>query len=102
MNYEVLVSSSAQEDLNGIIKYISISLAAPVAASNLYQKIQEAFDSLSNYPDAFALCLDEPWVLRNVRVMPVDNYKLFYHVNHETREVVVLRIFFYRQNTNLK
>ena len=36
MNYEVLVSSSAQEDLDGIIKYISMTLAAPVAASNLY------------------------------------------------------------------
>lgn len=57
MNYEVLISSSAQEDLDGIIKYISMTLAAPVAASNLYQKIQEAIVSLSDYPEAFALCL---------------------------------------------
>ncbi|MBQ2561232.1 MAG: type II toxin-antitoxin system RelE/ParE family toxin [Fibrobacter sp.] len=54
---------------------------------------------MSDFPEAFALCQDEPWILREVRSMSVDNYRLFYHVDHDKRIIVILRVFYCRQET---
>lgn len=97
MNFEVYFSSAAQNDIEQIFDYISITLCSPIAAKNLMEKFQESVNTLSDFPEAFALCQDEPWILRKVRSIPVGNYRLFYHVNHDKREVVILRIFYYRQ-----
>ena len=98
MNFDVLFSSAAQDDLDGIFAYISVTIAAPMAAKDLSNSIHDALDTLSEFPEAFALCQDEPWVLRSVRVMPVKNYRFYYTVSHETREVFILRVFYYRQD----
>ena len=98
MNFDVLFSSAAQDDLDGIFAYISTTLAAPMAANDLSNSIHGALITLSEFPEAFALCQDEPWVLRGVRVMPVKNYRFYYSVSHETREVSILRVFYYRQD----
>ena len=36
----------------------------------------------------------EPWRSRNLRVMPVDNYLVFYIPEHETKIVTVLRVMY--------
>jgi len=59
-------------------------------------KFQESVNTLSDFPEAFALCQEEPWILRDVRSMPIENYRLFYHVDHDKREVFILRVFYYR------
>lgn len=98
MIFDILFSSAAQEDLDGIFAYISVTLATPMAAKNLSNSIHDALDTLSAFPETFALCQDEPWVLRGVRVMPVKNYRFYYIVNHDAREVFILRVFYYRQD----
>ena len=99
MNFEVHFASAAQADIDHIFDYICTTLASPIAATNLLEKIQESLDTLSDFPEAFAVHQEEPWFLREVRVMPVDNYRLFYHVNHKSKQVVVLRVFYYKQKT---
>ena len=98
MIFDILFSSAAQDDLDGIFAHISETLAAPMAAKNLSNSIHDALDTLSAFPETFALCQDEPWVLRGVRVMPVKNYRFYYIVNHDAREVFILRVFYYRQD----
>ena len=97
MNFEVHFSSVAQADIDQIFDYISIALCSPIAVKNLMAKFQEAVNTLSDFPEAFALCQDEPWFLREVRTIPVGNYRLFYHVNHDMQKVVILRVFYCRQ-----
>ena len=60
-------------------------------------KFQESVNTLSDFPEAYALCQEEPWILRDVRSMPIENYRLFYRVDHDKRKVDILRIFYYRQ-----
>lgn len=62
MNFEVHFSSAAQADINQIFEYISITLCSPIAAKNLMAKFLESVNTLSDFPDAFALCQDEPWI----------------------------------------
>ena len=97
MNFEVHFSSAAEADIDQIFDYISITLCSPIAAQNLMAKFQESVNTLSDFPEAFALCQDEPWILREVRSMPVGNYRLFYHVDHDKWNVVILRVFYHRQ-----
>ena len=97
MNFEVHFSSAAEADIDQIFDYISITLCSPIAAKNLMKKFQESVNTLSDFPESFALCQDEPWILRNVRTMPIANYRLFYHVDHDKRKVVILRVFYYKQ-----
>ena len=98
MIFDILFSSAAQDDLDGIFAYISVTLATPMAAKNLSNSIHDALDTLSAFPETFALCQDEPWVLRGVRVMPIKKYRFYYIVNHDAREVFILRVFYYRQD----
>jgi len=46
MNFDVLFSSAAQDDLDGIFAYISVTLAAPMAAKDLSNSIHDALDTL--------------------------------------------------------
>ena len=64
-------------------------------------KISGIGEYIVDFPEAFALCQDEPWILREVRSMSVDNYRLFYHIDHDKRIVVILRVFYCRQETKL-
>ena len=73
MNFEFHFSSAAQADIDQIFDYISIALCSPVAAKNLMAKFQESVNTLSDFPDAFDLCQDDPWILREVRTIPVGN-----------------------------
>ena len=97
MNFEVHFSSAAEADIDQIFDYISITLCSPIAAQNLMAKFQESVNMLSDFPEAFALCQEEPWILRDVRSMPIEHYRLFYRVDHDKRKVDILRIFYYRQ-----
>ena len=73
MNFEVHFSSAAEADIDQIFDYISITLCSPIAAQNLMAKFQESVNTLSDFTEAFALCQEEPWILRDVRSMPIDS-----------------------------
>ena len=60
MNFDVLFSSAAQDDLDGIFAYISVTLAAPMAAKDLSNSIHYVIDTVAECPESFALCQDEP------------------------------------------
>jgi len=82
MNFEVHFSSAAEADIDQIFDYISITLCSPIAAQNLMAKFQESVNTLSDFPEAFALCQEEPWILRDVRsnfiVLIMTNEKSIY------------------------
>ena len=98
MIFEVHLSAVAQGDLDGIFDYIAFTLASPKAAIDWMDKVLESLYCLAEFPEMYAQCQDEPWLLRNVRFMPVDNYKFFYHIDYNTKKIVVLRILSFRQN----
>ena len=98
MIFEVHLSAVAQGDLDGIFDYIAITLASPKAAIDWMDKVLESLNCLAEFSEMYAQCQDEPWLLRNVRFMPVDNYKFFYHIDYNTKKIVVLRILSFRQN----
>jgi len=100
MIFEVHLSAAAQGDLDGIFDYVAITLASPKAAIDWMDKVLKSLNCLAEFPEMYAQCQDEPWLLRNVRIMPVDNYKFFYHVDYNAKKNVVLRVLSFRQNSS--
>ena len=99
MIYHVKIAEQALFDMRMIYKYIANELIEPVIAEKQYSRIETAVYSLDRMPERFRQYKKEPWRSRNLRVMPVDNYIVFYTVDNENRLVTVIRIMYSRRNT---
>jgi len=99
MMYEVKTTKQARLDMRMIYEYIAEKLREPVIAEKQYTRIETAVYSLDHMPERFRQYEKEPWRSRNLRVMPVDNYIVFYTVDNEKRVVTVIRIMHGRRDT---
>jgi toxin ParE1/3/4 len=99
MTYDVKIADQALLDLKSIYEYIANVLMEPVIAEKQYSRIEKAAYSLDHMPERFRRYEKEPWRSSNLRVMPVDNYIVFYIVDNEKSAVTVIRIVYGRRNT---
>ena len=67
MNYQVVVSDKALEELQGIYDYIADS-GSPQTAEDVLAELQRAIDSLSYMPERCRLFDIEPWKSKGVRI----------------------------------
>lgn len=94
MNFTIIYSPEALDDLRNIHSYISIELKAPEAAKNQVRRIRDAVSKLNFTPEAFIQVDWEPWKSMGMRKLPVNNYIVFYLVNHEKTSVSIIRIMY--------
>jgi len=92
MTWKVEYAESAYRDLDGIYDYIADVLLEPLIAQNQTDRIMDAADSLDHMPLRYRLYEHEPWRSRGWRIMPVDNYVVFYLPNETNGAVSVMRI----------
>ena len=78
MNYEVELSEQADSDLREIFEYIAFELQSPENASGQLDRLEEQILSLDIMPERYRKYENEPWKSRGLRVLPVDNYVIFY------------------------
>ena len=90
--YQVLITESAQADLEAIYRYISEVLAAPETARKQYQALAQAALSLSDLPERCPLLPCEPERSRGLRRLLVNRYSVIYQIHAET--VTVLRVLY--------
>jgi len=62
-------------------------------------RIEDAIYSLVQMPERFRQYEKEPWLNRNLRIRPVDNYIIFYTIDNSKCEVTIIRILYGRRNT---
>ena len=98
MIYHVKITEQARLDLKMIYEYIANVLMSPVIAEKQYFRIEDAIYSLDKMPERFRQYEKEPWRSRNLRVMPVDNYIVFYIVDNGSRTATVIRIMYSSRN----
>lgn len=94
MIFDVQISSQAESDLRGIFEYIAFELQSVQNAVGQLARIEESINSLDQMPNRFRAYDKEPWKSRGLRVMPVDNYIVFYVPNHETNVVNIVRVMY--------
>ena len=89
MKYDVTFTEQAENDLRGIFEYIAFDLLSPENAAGQLDRIEEKILSLGEYPEKFRQYEREPWKSRNTRVVPVDNYVIFY-IPDKTKKLVTV------------
>ena len=94
MKYQIFYTDSAKQDLKNIYRYICDSLVEPEIAEKLTDKIMKSIRSLDEMPQRYRLFDEEPWRSRGLRILPVNNYLIFYLSDEEKTVVTILRIIY--------
>ena len=98
MKYRVLTTEKAEEDLSSIADYLIYKLLAGETALKQIGRIEQAVMSLEEMPERYRVYDKEPWKERNLRIMPVDNYLVFYIPQNEEKAVTVIRVMYGRRD----
>lgn len=94
MTYRVKLSSQADADLRGIFEYIAYELLSLETAIGQLNRLGKNIKSLDFMPERFRVYEKEPWHSRGLRIMPVDNYLVFYIPDKDTQTVYVVRVMY--------
>lgn len=94
MNYQITLTAQAQADLREIFRYIAAELQSLQNALGQLARLEQAIASLDWMPERFRLYDTPKWRGRNLRIMPVDHYLVFYIPNHGRATVTVLRVMY--------
>ena len=97
----MIYAEDAVQDLQGVFDYISDVLLEPIVAARQVDRIMDAADSLDHMPLRHRLYDREPWWSRGLRVMPVDNYLVFYLPDEAKKTVAIIRIMYRRRDTGM-
>lgn len=94
MIYAVITTDQADDDLRCIYEYIAFELLSPDHAAGQLGRLEKRIVGLEEFPEKFRHYEKEPWHSRGLRVMPVDNYLVFYIPNKDAGIVTVIRVMY--------
>ncbi len=94
MIYEVTITEQANADLRKIYEYIAFELLSPENAAGQLDRLEENIIELEQFPEKYRVYDKEPWHSRGMRVMPVDNYLVFYILDKDAGLVTVIRVIY--------
>ena len=94
MIYEVTTTDQADTDLRGIYEYIAFELLSLDNAAGQLDRLEENIMRLEEFSEKFRRYEKEPWHSRGLRVMPVDNYLVFYIPDKDAGIVTVIRVMY--------
>lgn len=91
MNYKVLITDEATNDVFHLVKYIHVELCNPDAAKKLYMNLNREVRNMGDFPLKFA---DSGIRYRGyiIHKKVYQSYLLFYIISEEKQVVYVLRI----------
>ncbi|TCP29017.1 addiction module RelE/StbE family toxin [Scopulibacillus darangshiensis] len=98
ITYNVVITSNAESDLQGIATYIAKELREPLKAQMLLSKIGAAIMDLEEMPLRHAIVSDDTLALQGIRKLIVDNYIVFYVVSDMEKTVTIIRTLLSRRN----
>ena len=96
--YKLTVTELANADLDEIIRYIAVELAAPQAASAFADAVESCYDSIQRNPMSFEVSRNPRLKAEGYRRAVIKNYIMLYKVFSEREEVVVYRFFYGRRD----
>ena len=100
MSWTINFTDEAKAELKSTYRYIHDVLLEPQTALAQIRRIKKATDALDQLPFRFRAYEHEPYRTKGFRVMPVDNYLVFY-VPDETKETVsIVRIIYGGRDIN--
>lgn len=95
--YKIVIEQTAENDLVGILSYISDTLHEPSIAMKIYGLIKKEILTLNRMPFRFEVVNEEPYRSIGVRRIPIENYTAFYIVDENEKTVHIFRILYNRR-----
>jgi toxin ParE1/3/4 len=92
--YDLLITEIAEQDLDGMVDYITGKLANPAAAGAFLDKTEECYGFLRRTPRMFNECADAYLKSRGYRKVLINNYLLIFRIDEKARRVYILRFFY--------
>lgn len=102
MSYKVIYTQEAEQDLVNIYRYIAINLQVPETAKKQTDRIMTAIEGLNEFPLRHKLYQEDPWHSKGLRILPVDNYVVFYIALEQKNTVVIVRIMYGGRNIDME
>ena len=96
--YSYLLSEKAEADLNGIMRYITVTLSNPAAASDFIDSLLAVIDDTCLFPQSGTISENEFIPDIAIRKKPAGNYIVYYLPDESNRRIIVLRILYGRRN----
>lgn len=94
MIYEIEMTEAAKKDLQSIFEYIAFELQEPENAKNQMRRLESRILSLDTMPERYKSYDKEPWHSQGFRILPVDNFIVFYIPDANTKIVTIIRILY--------
>lgn len=94
MSYQVVLTAQAKADLMAIYQYIAIDLKSVQNADGQLSRLEKEILSLDEMPERYRAYDSKKWQGRNLRVMPIDNYLVFYIPSKEDHTVSIIRVMY--------
>ena len=91
-------TSSAEEDLDGILDYITNRLSNPIAAASFYSELTNEINGICNYPGSGSPVDNDFISDKRVRKVLVGNYIMFYRFLDDINKIEILRIIYGKRN----
>ena len=98
MAYKIVKADAFQNDLDGVIGYVALSLENKIAASSLLGVIEKSYDDLERMPLMYEACHDPYLKELGYRKVVIRNYIMVYKVDEDAKTVYVMRLFHGRQD----
>ncbi len=92
--YKLVITELAQNDLDGIVSYITVSLANPAAAGSFLDELAKCYGNLKDNPFIYAKSSDMRLEKEGYRKALVKSYVIIFKIFEQQKTVVVYRIFY--------
>ena len=88
MEYTVVLSDQAKEDVAEIFKYILNILKSEINADSVLKRLYSAMNELSYMAESYHIYPNEPWHSKGVHYFSVGNYSIFYVAKNNVATVI--------------
>ena len=92
--YSLHITELAEQDLDGIVNYMAVVLANPIAASAFLDKTEDCYAHLKTKPRIYAECEDSYLRCKGYRKTLIGNYLLIFRIEERSKRVYILRFFY--------
>ncbi|MCD8321902.1 MAG: type II toxin-antitoxin system RelE/ParE family toxin [Oscillospiraceae bacterium] len=96
--YRYQFTLRARDDLDDIVRYISIELSNPAAAASFVGALQEAIHEACLFPTSGSRVENEFLPSINIRKKVIHNYIMYYSPNTTEEVIQILRIIYGRRD----
>ena len=98
MDYRVKLTDYAISQMQDAVRYISKVLLVPDVARKWSARMKKEIASLDHMPLRYPLVEEEPWRSEGIRMMPVENFLVYYWIDDPEKTVWVTAIVYGRRD----